>query len=166
MNDIHLAVPARWISFMTRAVYSHTTLNAIQHQNPGMFQYCLTLPFQYLGPNAAFILARCLPYCRYATRSSLAVSWLQLLAATKLWLIAEGHCSGAELKSTVYSLPRWTKRWGYGFIGKTLLVAWSSLCGKWRLRSCTKIIIKVASGKLVWKKHKAYFVWQTKQCYC
>ena len=31
MNDIHLPVPARWISFMTRAVYSHTTLNAIQY---------------------------------------------------------------------------------------------------------------------------------------
>ena len=31
MNDIHLAVPAQWISFMTRVVYSHTTLNAIQY---------------------------------------------------------------------------------------------------------------------------------------
>ena len=31
MNDIQLAVPAWWISFMTRAVYSHTTLNAIQY---------------------------------------------------------------------------------------------------------------------------------------
>ena len=32
MNDIHLAVPARWISFMMHAVYSHTTLNAIQYK--------------------------------------------------------------------------------------------------------------------------------------
>ena len=31
MNDIQLAVPAWWISFMTRTVYSHTTLNAIQY---------------------------------------------------------------------------------------------------------------------------------------
>ena len=29
-------------------------------------------------------------------------------------------------------------------IGMTLLAAWSSLCGKWRLRSCTKITIKEA----------------------
>ena len=36
------------------------------------------------------------------------------------------------------------KRQGYRSTGKTLLAAWSSLCGKWRLRSCTNIIIKVA----------------------
>ena len=33
-------------------------------------------------------------------------------------------------------------------IGMTLLAAWSSFCGKWRLPSCTKITTKAASGKL------------------
>ena len=44
MNDIQLVVPARWLSFMTRAVYFHTTLSAIQYYiNIGIFlvyQYC------------------------------------------------------------------------------------------------------------------------------
>ena len=31
MNDIQLAVPTLWISFMARAVYSNKTLNAIQY---------------------------------------------------------------------------------------------------------------------------------------
>ena len=45
------------------------------------------------------------------------------------------------------------KRQGYRLIGLTLLTAWSSLCGKWRLRSWTNIIMKAASGKLVWNQH-------------
>ena len=38
-----------------------------------------------------------------------------------------------------------SKQQGYRFIGKMLLAAWSSLCGKWRLCSCTNIIIKEAN---------------------
>ena len=55
-----------------------------------------------------------------------------------------GNCSRVEKNSTVCDLPRWAKWQGYWSIGKTLLAAWSSLCGKWRLRSCTNIIIKAA----------------------
>ena len=58
--------------------------------------------------------------------------------------ITERHRSRVELKSTVCDLPRWEKRQGYRSIGKTLLAAWSSLCGKWRLRSYTNIIIEAA----------------------
>ena len=67
--------------------------------------------------------------------------------ATPLWLYTERHRSRVELKSTVCDMPQWTKRWGYRFIGKTQLAAWSSLCGKWRLRSCTNIIIKAAKQR-------------------
>ena len=31
MNDIQLAVPVCWVLLMARAVFSHTTLNAIQY---------------------------------------------------------------------------------------------------------------------------------------
>ena len=41
------------------------------------------------------------------------------------------------LKSTVCDLLLWAKRREYRLIGLTLLTAWSSLCGKWRLCSWT-----------------------------
>ena len=56
--------------------------------------------------------------------------------------ITERHRSQDEYNSTVCDLPRWAKRQGYRSIGKTLLAAWSSICDKWRLSSCTNIIIK------------------------
>ena len=57
--------------------------------------------------------------------------------------ITERHRSRVEWNSTVCNLPPWARRQGYRSIGKMLLAAcpWSSLCGKWRLRSCTNIII-------------------------
>ena len=93
-------------------------------------------------PYAAFRLA-----CRIAATSRdnrLLFHGLQLSAATLLWPITERHRSWVELKSTVCNLLRWAKRQGYRFIGKTLLAARLYLCGKWRLRSCTKITIKAA----------------------
>ena len=63
--------------------------------------------------------------------------------------ITDRHNSRVELKSTVGDLPQWAKRRGYQFIGKMLLATRSSLCDKWRLHSCTNIIINAASGKLV-----------------
>ena len=63
-----------------------------------------------------------------------------------------------ELKSTVCDLPQWAKQQGCPFIGKTLLAAWSSLCGMWHLRSYTNIIIKAAKGKLVWKQHEWFHI--------
>ena len=87
------------------------------------------------------------PYNHFCTE------YLPRAVATPLWLITERHRCRVELKSTVYYLPWWAKQEGYRFIGKTLLAAWSSLCGKWRLRSYTNVIIKATSGKLVWKQH-------------
>ena len=94
---------------------------------------------------AGFRLACRLPLCRYAAWSSLAVSELQLTAATPLWLYhraaslpswIEFNClrSAAVGKAARLSI----------YNGLTLLAAWSSLCGKWRLRSWTNIIIKAA----------------------
>ena len=84
--------------------------------------------------HAAFILA-----CRNATWSLLAVSWVQFLAAMPLWLITEWRSAavGKAARLSIY----WQD------------AAWSSLCGKWCLRSFTNIIIKAASSKLVWKQH-------------
>ena len=104
---------------------------------------------------AAFIPARRLPLHCVITACRFMVT---AIAAKPLWLIAERHCSQDELKSTVCGLLWWARRWGYRFIGKMLLAAWSSLCGKWHLRSCKNIIIKAASGKLVWKQHKSLSV--------
>ena len=59
-----------------------------------------------------------------------------------------GHAASASspsgrIRPSAICLRR-AKRQGYRSIGKTLLTARSSLCGKWCLRSCTKIIIKAA----------------------
>ena len=62
--------------------------------------------------------------------------------------ITERRSPWVELNNwTVCGLPLWAKRRGYRFICKMLLTPWSSLCDKWRLRSCTKIIIKAAMLK-------------------
>ena len=96
-------------------------------------------------------------YCTSGFGTECMISLCQahkLLAAMPLWLISERHHSLIELQSTVCSLPRWAKlKKGYWFVGMTLLAAWSSLYSKWCLRSCTNIIIKAVSGKLVWKQH-------------
>ena len=87
--------------------------------------------------NAGFRLAYRSPLCRYVTWLSLAVSWFTALSS-------HAALARVELKSTVCDLPQWAKQQGYRFIGKTLLATRSSLCGKWRLRSSTNIIIKAA----------------------
>ena len=109
----------------------------IQDQYPGNLTELRSI-LQLNWSNAGFRLAWHSPLCCYVVWSPLAVSWFTA------WLITERHCSWVEQKSTVCNLPQWAKRKGYWFIGKTLLVAWSSLCSKWLLRSWTNIIIKAA----------------------
>ena len=93
--------------------------------------------------NAGFRLA-CRPsLCRYVAWWPLAVSWLKLSAATPLWLITERHRPRVALKSTVCDLPRWAKRQGYRFIGKTLFAAWSSL---WVKCSGVCTVIQISSS--------------------
>ena len=93
------------------------------------------------NPNASFRLACRLPLCCYGAWSSLAVSELQLSAALPLRL---NHQVASLLSWTEFNCLWWVKRRSYWFIGKTLLTAWSCLCGKWRLHSCAKITIKAA----------------------
>ena len=100
---------------------------------------------EYSLPLAALPLCRVITTCCFMVYSS---------QGPRCFGFTERHRSRVELKSTVCDLPRWAKRqgpkpMGYRFIGKTLLAALSSPCGKWRLRSCTNIIIKAASGNLV-----------------
>ena len=95
--------------------------------------------------NAGFRLTCCSLLCRYTAWSSLAVSELQLSAATPLWLFIERQSLPSWIEfNCLRSAARWAKRQGYRSIGMTLLAAWSSLCDKWRLRSWTNIIIKAA----------------------
>ena len=89
---------------------------------------------------AGFRLACRLPLCRYAAWSPLAVSWLQLSAAMRLWLIIEWWCFLVEFKSTVCGRLQWAKRQGYRFIGKTLLGHPSSTSGP-----CS--VVQVSSSK-------------------
>ena len=100
-------------------------------------------PTHYLC-NAGFRLACRSPLCRYAVWSSLAVSELQLSAATPLWPYHRAA-----------SLPSWIEFncLRSAAVGKAakLSIYWHDaacylviLCGKWRLRSCTKITINAA----------------------
>ena len=66
------------------------------------------------------------------------------------------------IDSTVCDLPRWAKGQGYRSIGLTLLAAWSSLCGKWRLRSWIPSS-KRQCGKLVWNQHYTHLPLQKKK---
>ena len=106
-----------------------------------------------LPPNAGFKLACRSPLCRVITACCFMVT---ALAATLLWLNTKWHHSRVELKSTVCDLLQWAKWQGYRFIGKTLLAAWPSLCGKWCLCSCTNIIIKAVMRQAA-KQHKPCF---------
>ena len=102
--------------------------------------------------NAGFRLTCRLPLCRYAAWSSLAVSELQLSVATPLWLYHRAASlpswiefnslrSAAVGKAARLSIYNWLDA---ACRCLPLLAAWSSLCGKWRLRSWTNIIIKAA----------------------
>ena len=93
---------------------------------------------------AGFRLTCRSPLCRYAAWSSLAVSELQLSAATPLLLFTERQ-----------SLPSWIEFncLRSAAVGKAarLSINWLDAacrlvipCGKWRLRSWTDIIIKAA----------------------
>ena len=81
---------------------------------------------------------------RIAISSQLAVSELQLSAVTPLWSFyrATSLESGIEvncLRSTaVGKAARLSIDW------LDAACRWSSLCGKWHLRSCTKVTIKAA----------------------
>ena len=67
---------------------------------------------------------------------------LQLSATMSLWLVHRAVSLPNWIEFC--SLPLLAKRQGYWFIGKLLLTAWSSLCGKWHLCSYTNITIKVS----------------------
>ena len=115
--------------------------------------------FFFLLTNAGFRLACRLPLCRVIIACCFRVAALS--GNAPLALSPSGIAPELNRIQPVCNLPRWAKRQGYRSIGLTLLAAWSSLCGKWRLRSWTNIIIKAASGKLVWKQHKQ--AWKKKK---
>ena len=94
---------------------------------------------------AGFGLACRLPHGRFAAWSSLAVSELQLSATTLLWSFhrVASLQSWIEINCLRSAAVGKAAR-GYWLIGLMLIIAWSSLCGKWCLCSWTNINIKVA----------------------
>ena len=60
----------------------------------------------------------------------------------------------------VNCLPQWSKWKGYWSTGKKLLAAWSSLCSKWHLRSCTNITIKTAIQRVA-SEFKSRIIWKS-----
>ena len=117
-----------------------------------------------LGSHAAFILACHLTLCHLFLRTPLAVSLVEpQLRHCHYGLITRA----ALLPSWIEFNCLWFAKWqDYWFIGKTLLVAWSSLSVKWRLHSYTLYkyhhqIGKAERGKLhvVWKQRKSLKVW-------
>ena len=112
-------------------------------------------------PYAGFRLTCRLPHCRFAAWSSLAVSELQLSAATPLWLYHRAA-----------SLPSWIE---FNCLRSAVVGKAARLSINWLDAACGLVIPlrqvalaqlykyhhqrgNAASGKLVWKQHKAGFI--------
>ena len=86
---------------------------------------------------AGFRLACRLPLCRVIIACCFRVA---ALSGVVFGFITERYRFRVEQNWTVCDLPWLGKRQGYRSVGLPLRAAWSSLCGKWRLRSWTNII--------------------------
>ena len=114
--------------------------------------------------NAGFRLACRSPLCRYAAWPSLAVSELQLSAATPLWLFSERQ-----------SLPSWIE---FNCLRSAAVGKAARLSIYWLDAACRLVIPlrqvtlaqlnyhhqsgNAASGKLVWNQHRAFLFHQPK----
>ena len=143
MADIY---PLKSVSFkIVLSKYMQQLAVPWAHRSWGSFSICIAL-----DTYAGFRLACRSSHCCFIAWSLLAVSELQLSAGTPLWLFhrATSLLSWIEVNCLRSTALGKVVRLSIGWLDTTHLLFFPL-----RLRSCKKITINAASGKLVWKQH-------------